>query len=87
MHNSLRAMPKAALKVLASGLFMTSAMVAGCDSSQDPNTTEAKAQIQASRENQQKEDDKTNAQLQKSKAGKGAPPVHNIKGGLKAPAE
>jgi hypothetical protein len=85
MHNYLRATPKSALKVLASGLFMTSAMVAGCDSSQNPDTAEAKAQIQASRENIQKETDKLNAQL-KGK-GKGGPPVHNIKGGLKAPTE
>jgi hypothetical protein len=78
-------MPASAFKFLAFGLVMSAAMIAGCDSSADPNTPEAKKQIQASRENMQKEEDKINADLKKNRGGKGAPTLRNIKAGLKAP--
>jgi hypothetical protein len=86
IHNHLRTLPKCALNFLAFGLLTSAAMIAGCDSSADPNTTEAKKQIQASREQMQKEEEKINADMKKNKAGKNAPKLHNIKG-MKTPAE
>jgi hypothetical protein len=86
MHNHLRTMSMPALRILSFGLVLSTAMVAGCDSSQDPTTPEAKKLAEATRENIRKADEQNSELLKKAKGGKNAPSVHNIKGGIK-PAE
>lgn len=66
-------------------IVMLSAMIAGCESTGDPNSPEAKAQAQATRDSIAKVDEKNTADLKKKNPK--APALRNIKGGLKAGGE
>lgn len=76
---------KSAWASLTFPIVMLSAMIAGCDSTGDPNTAEAKAQAQATRDSIAKVDEQNNADLKKKN--KNAPVVRNIKGAIKAGGE
>jgi hypothetical protein len=84
MRHHLR-ISKSAWASLTFPIVMLSAMIAGCDSTGDPSSPEAKAQIQATRDNIAKVDEKNNADLKKKN--KNAPVVRNIKGALKPGGE
>jgi hypothetical protein len=84
MRHQLR-ISKLVLTSLTVPIVMLSAMIAGCDSGADPNSPEALAQAQATRDGVAKVDEKNTADLKKKNPK--APVVRNIKGGLKAGVE
>ncbi len=84
MRHQLR-ISKLVLTSLTVPIVMLAAMIAGCDSSADPNSPEAKAQAQATRDGQAKVDEKITADLKKKNPK--APALRNVKGGLKAAGE
>jgi hypothetical protein len=77
----VRTMSKLATRLVPLGLVFFAALIAGCDSSADPNGPEAKKQAEATRAIVNKTDE-DNAERAKKKGGKNASAGRNIKGGI-----
>jgi ribosomal protein L7/L12 len=76
-------MPKSACSVLALSAVLCTAIIAGCDSSGDPNSPEARAQVEARQKQVREEEDKANELLRK-RQGKQAEVIKSFKGGAGA---
>jgi hypothetical protein len=88
MCQYLRNVSMSAFVFLPAGLVLSAALVAGCDSTADPESPAAKAQAEATRAQIRKADEAANEQ-DKKKGGNNPGTALNIKGRLggAAPAE
>ena len=78
---------KLATGLVPLGLVMSAALVAGCDSTDDPNSAESKAQADAARAQILRADEAANAQIKKKAGGaKNTATLKNMKGRIGAPA-
>jgi hypothetical protein len=74
---------KPAFLLMSLGLVLSVALISGCESGQDPNSPEVKAQAEARRAEIQKADEAATAQIKKNaKGNKNSPTLRTIKGGL-----
>lgn len=82
-HHLIRKVSKLATGLVPLGIVFSAALIAGCESTPDPNSPEAKKQAETTRAIVNKTDEE-NAEKAKKKGGKNAPAGRNIKGAINA---
>jgi hypothetical protein len=83
MFSTFRTLTTKLMRASATAVILT-AVVAGCDSTQDLNDPATKKQFEANQQRLKETEDRANAANAK-KGGKNAEPIRSIKGNIKVP--